>query len=102
MRKILLLFTGGTIASIKTERGLEPVLNAEQIMSYLPEISEDIHLGSRQICNLDSTDIEYHHWLEMARQSKRIMKDMTGMSFAMERIQWPIQQRHCPILFRIL
>ena len=66
MRKILLLFTGGTIASIKTERGLEPVLNAEQIMSYLPEISEDIHLGSRQICNLDSTDIEYHHWLEMA------------------------------------
>ena len=39
MRKILMLFTGGTIASVKTEAGLEPVLNAEQILSYLPELT---------------------------------------------------------------
>lgn len=65
MRNILILFTGGTIASLKTERGLEPVLNAEQILSYLPDMSEDIHVGSLQICNVDSTNMNHHIWLQL-------------------------------------
>ena len=65
MRNILILFTGGTIASLKTEQGLEPVLNAEQILSYLPQMPPDIRLDSRQICNLDSTNIDYHIWLAL-------------------------------------
>ncbi len=66
MRKILMLFTGGTIASVKTEAGLEPVLNAEQILSYLPELSADISLDTLEICNVDSTNMNYHIWLELA------------------------------------
>ena len=65
MRNILILFTGGTIASMKTEQGLEPVLDAEQILSYLPEMSTDIKLDSLQICNLDSTNVDYHVWLKL-------------------------------------
>ena len=66
MAKILMLFTGGTIASMKTERGLEPVLNAQQILSCLPDIDENIILDSAEICKLDSTNMDYHYWLKLA------------------------------------
>lgn len=65
MCNILILFTGGTIASLKTEHGLEPVLDAEKILSYLPDIPENIRLASLQICNLDSTNIDYRIWLKL-------------------------------------
>lgn len=63
MRKILILFTGGTIASLKTQAGLEPVLSAEQILSCLPDMSGEIVLESLQICNLDSTNMNHRIWL---------------------------------------
>lgn len=65
MRKILMLFTGGTIASLRTEQGLEPVLDAGQILSYLPPMEEDICLESIQVCNLDSTNMDYRIWLRL-------------------------------------
>lgn len=65
MRKIVILFTGGTIASLKTEKGLEPVLNAEQILSYLPDMDPRIMLESVQVCNLDSTNMNYLYWLKL-------------------------------------
>ena len=41
-RKILIIFTGGTIASVKSENGLIPGLNAPQILEFIPEIPADI------------------------------------------------------------
>ena len=40
-RRILLIATGGTIASQISEHGLKPGLDAEQILSYIPELRED-------------------------------------------------------------
>lgn len=65
MKQILMLFTGGTIASMKTENGLEPVLNAEQILSCLPDMGDTVSLHSVQVCNLDSTNMDYHYWLKI-------------------------------------
>lgn len=66
MRNILMLFTGGTIASMKTQNGLEPILNAEQMLDCLPETDDSIHLESVQVCNLDSTNMTYVYWLKLA------------------------------------
>ena len=66
MRNILMPFTGGTIASLKTEKGLEPVLSARQILSFLPDMDPGIKIESVQICNLDSTNMNYHYWLKLA------------------------------------
>lgn len=38
MKKILMLGTGGTIASEITESGLSPQLTTEQILHYCPDI----------------------------------------------------------------
>lgn len=40
MKKILMLGTGGTIASEITESGLSPQLTTEQILHYCPDISD--------------------------------------------------------------
>ena len=40
MKKILLIGTGGTIASDVTEDGLAPELTTEQLLSHLPASSD--------------------------------------------------------------
>ena len=40
MKQVLLIGTGGTIASQVTESGLAPELTTEQLLSQLPAISE--------------------------------------------------------------
>lgn len=40
MKKILLIATGGTIASKKTENGLTPQITPEELLSYIPQIKE--------------------------------------------------------------
>lgn len=66
-----MLFTGGTIASVKTENGLQPVLDAQQILSYLPDLGDPVKLDSLQVCNLDSTNMEYKYWLAIAGAVER-------------------------------
>jgi L-asparaginase len=66
MKKLLILATGGTIASVKTPHGLIPALTSEELLSFLPEIGDDFELTTKAICNLDSTNITPDHWLMMA------------------------------------
>jgi len=66
MKKILMLGTGGTIASEITESGLSPQLTTEQILHYCPDISGFCSVDCLQLCNLDSTNIAPEHWQRMA------------------------------------
>ncbi len=67
MKRILLIGTGGTIASEVTENGLAPELTTEQLLSHLPALSAVCEADCLQLLNLDSTNITPAHWLEMAR-----------------------------------
>ena len=40
MKRILLIGTGGTIASEMTEDGLAPKLGSNQLLNYIPHVSE--------------------------------------------------------------
>ena len=62
MKKILLIATGGTIASKKSENGLCPQIDAGEILAYVPKIREFCEPSAIQICNLDSTNMEPRHW----------------------------------------
>ena len=66
MKKILLIGTGGTIASDVTDSGLAPELTTEQLLAHLPAVSEICDVECMQLLNLDSTNITPAHWLEMA------------------------------------
>ncbi len=66
MKKILLLGTGGTIASVRGENGLAPGISAEELLAHVPQARELCELDSLQLLNLDSTNMEPRHWLQIA------------------------------------
>ena len=52
MRSILLIGTGGTIASEVTDSGLAPELTTEQLLAQLPAISDICRVDCLQLLNL--------------------------------------------------
>lgn len=62
MKKILLLCTGGTIASVKTSDGLKPALTAEELVGYVPEVKRFCEVDVLQVCNIDSTNMTPEVW----------------------------------------
>lgn len=78
MKKILLIGTGGTIASEVTQSGLAPELTAAQLLAHIPAISELCAVDSIQLLNLDSTNIAPEHWRLMVRCLKTHYDDYDG------------------------
>ena len=66
MKRILMLATGGTIASMETGHGLSPAITSEEILSHVPAVGELCQVEAVQLMNLDSTNVGPAHWLEMA------------------------------------
>ena len=65
-KKILLIGTGGTIASEMGESGLTPELTSEQLLRYIPDISGICQVDCVQLFSLDSTNIQPKHWARIA------------------------------------
>ena len=63
MKKILMIGTGGTIASEMTHEGLAPELNTQQLLEFIPDIGKLCHVDCLQVYNLDSTNIRPENWL---------------------------------------
>ncbi len=67
MKKIMMIATGGTIASKNSGNGLSPALTSKELLSSVPEIEKICSVTEVQPFNLDSTNVYYAHWLEIAR-----------------------------------
>ena len=67
MKKILMIGTGGTIASETTPDGLAPELDPRQLLSFIPRIAEICEVECMTLYSLDSTNIHPEHWLGVAR-----------------------------------
>lgn len=63
MKKILLIATGGTIASKNCGEGLAPAITSEELISYIPEIKEICSVDTIQVLNIDSTNLQPEYWL---------------------------------------
>ena len=68
MQKILILATGGTIASDATENGLAPELTAADIVSGSLHNLSDCQIDCRDILALDSSNIQPEEWQIIARE----------------------------------
>lgn len=66
MKRILMIATGGTIASRRTPDGLEPVLTSEELLSFVPGVREFCRIDTLSLMNKDSTEITPQDWLAMA------------------------------------
>lgn len=65
MKRILLIATGGTIASTKTDDGLAPGLTPEELLRWVPGARSFCEIDTVQPLNLDSTNIAPQHWLKL-------------------------------------
>ena len=66
MKRILLIATGGTIASGYTAEGLTPQIAAAQMLQYVEEYKTFCEVDVKEPFSLDSTNIYGHHWLLLA------------------------------------
>ena len=64
-KKILMIATGGTIASKKSADGLTPELTSEELLSFVPEVKEFCDPSCVQLMNIDSTNICADDWLKI-------------------------------------
>ena len=67
MKKILLLSTGGTISSKNSGEGLVPSLEPEEMLRYVPEVKSFCDVATKQILNIDSSNIQPEDWLLISR-----------------------------------
>ena len=66
MKRILLIATGGTIASLEDGNGLAPGLTGEQLAQAVPQIDGLCELDIQQVMNIDSTNMRPENWLTIA------------------------------------
>ena len=65
-KHILLIATGGTIASRNEGEGLTPAISSSQLLSEVPEVREKCDVDAVQLFNLDSTNVYAPHWIGIA------------------------------------
>ena len=94
MTRVLLLTTGGTIASRRGDQGLEPQISARGLLEYMSDLRAHYHIDARDILNLDSSNIQAEEWQTMAvspsarRPMRKIWTPMTASSSPTALIPW--------------
>ena len=67
MKRILIVATGGTIASLPEKDGLAPALTGSELADYVPQIRDLCEYDVVQPMNIDSTNMRPCDWLRIAR-----------------------------------
>lgn len=76
IKRLLLIGTGGTIASSKSPQGLVPVYGPDELLKYVEHPL--CNIDTFQILNLDSTNMQPNHWLEIAKTIEKNYENYDG------------------------
>ena len=108
MKKILLLATGGTIAAKTGEKGLQPALASEEMLKYMSNLRQYYDIDTRDILNLDSSNIQAEEWQTMARAVFDAMDEYDGfvithgtdtMAYSASMLSYMLRNLKKPVLF---
>ena len=106
-KRILMLATGGTIASRESGQGLAPAITSEELLGYVPGIGGLCRVETVQLMNLDSTNVGPSHWLSIARAIEARYRDYDGfvvthgtdtMAYTAAALSYLIQRSPKPIV----
>ena len=107
MKNILLITTGGTIASSESGEGLSPALASDELLSHVPEVKNICTVSTVQLYNLDSTNMRPQYWLEIAKYIRGVYDEYDGfvithgtdtMAYAAAMLHYLIQNSRKPIV----
>lgn len=79
MKKVLLITTGGTIASSEGEDGLSPSLSSGDLLSHMPGLSGLYDINTNDLLNLDSSNIQAEEWQIIARTAYNALDSYDGV-----------------------
>lgn len=108
MKRILLLSTGGTIASRPGADGLEPEMSGQELLSCLGDLSGRFQVEVRQIMSLDSSNVQAEEWKIMARSVYENLEDFDGfiithgtdtMAYSASMLSFMLKNLHKPVVF---
>lgn len=106
-KKILLIATGGTIASHLGAEGLIPEISAKDLLKCVPEILELCEVDAVQPYNIDSTNVTPAHWVLLVNTIKENYDNYDGfvichgtdtMSYTSAMLSYLIQHSPKPIV----
>lgn len=106
-KKILLLCTGGTIASTQGKEGLAPGLEGDDILKYIPSVKRICDIKIMQVCNIDSTDMTPFYWQMILQSIKKnydsydgfvILHGTDTMAYTAAALSYMIQNSPKPIV----
>lgn len=107
MKKILLIATGGTIASQSTGKGLAPQLASTEILKFVPSVNKLCEVDTMQLFNIDSTNMMPSHWVKIAGAVEEnygrydgfvILHGTDTMSYTAAALSYLIQNNAKPIV----
>ncbi len=107
MKHILLLATGGTIASKPSQEGLAPGIDSKELLECVPEAADICRITAEQLFTLDSSNVHAVHWLAMAEQIEKNFEDYDGfvithgtdtMAYTAAALSYLIQYSPKPVL----
>ena len=78
MKRILMIATGGTIASTEDGSGLAPTMTGPELARQVPLLDTLCELDFVQPMNIDSTNMRPRDWLEIARSVRDAYDDYDG------------------------
>jgi L-asparaginase len=82
MKRILMIGTGGTIASGKGRQGLIPELSTRELLAFVPQVRELCEVDCLQLFSLDSTNLCPSHWLKLAETIRKSYLSYDGFVVA--------------------
>lgn len=106
-KKILLVATGGTIASQLGQDGLIPGIGAGRLLQCVPEIFELCDVDTVQPYNIDSTNVTPQHWILLAKTIRENYEKYDGfvvchgtdtMSYTTAMLSYLVQRSPKPIV----
>ena len=107
MKKVLMIATGGTIASKPSSAGLAPQMTADELLDAVPELAHLCAIEAVQLMNIDSTNMSPARWLAIAACIREKYDDYDGfvithgtdtMAYTAAALSYLIQNSSKPIL----
>ncbi len=108
MKSVLLITTGGTIASRAGEEGLAPSFTSADLMRYVGGLRRCYRIDTRELLNLDSSNIQADEWIEIARAIHQALPDYDGvvvthgtdtMAYTASMVSFMLQGLKKPVVF---
>lgn len=109
MKKICIIFCGGTITMQRNKKGvLAPFYNAKDLLNFVPQLNQLAEISVIQLANIDSTNIEPKFWTTLAETIKKNIDQYDGfvvthgtdtMAYTASAISFALHNIDKPIVF---